>query len=385
VQLLQRHLYAIIYSAVFVLLLIGVIAYSGWTYIFSLTLYFYVPFLLFYFTLDRFSFSLPDFKISTRYTVPFLASTALAIALSHFLILNEIPALSAIMMSLQSEINEVRSSIDVKTSGVFQYLISWNIKAIVPFLLFYFAFKKQWKLFAFFAIFGSFLAVAMMQKSFIIWIWSPTIILLLSRKKWLWILSLGVFVLCVLFFQVWISNARLRGGINDVSSVTNSQSGTSSEISGSLVRRVLLVPGQMVSEWYRIIPDEKPFLYGRDFSLYCKITGKKQADYATELYPLVYPNYAERGLTGSVNVAHFMRTYSNFGPWGFPLAALLLSLLIFFMNNLLDEKTRSIGYCFNIFPLLLLNSGAIMTMFLSAGWGLIFVLLWIHKKDFVND
>ena len=60
-------------------------------------------------------------------------------------------------------------------------------------------------------------------------------------------------------------------------------------------------------------------------------------NYAKELYPLMYPSYAEKGLKGNVNVASFMYDYANFGWKGFILSGFLLGLLFVFIELLFRD------------------------------------------------
>ena len=87
----------------------------------------------------------------------------------------------------------------------------------------------------------------------------------------------------------------------------------------------------MVGHWFEIIP-QKPFLKGKGYNAFCKIAKQKYHDYNLELYPVIFPDYANQGIKGSVNSAHFMRGYSNFGNLGSFLSAIMLALMLSVLN-----------------------------------------------------
>ncbi len=375
-----KHTFFSVYLFFFVLLLIGLYSHSGSAFVTPTLIYFFLPLVLLYLAMQKIEVSLPSFDIGGNKTIKVLLVISLLVAILQFLYLGDIPLITAWSSNLQSEINAARSTIGERTPWILKYLTGWNIKAFVPFLLFTFLKKKKWGVFLIFGIFSSFYAMALMQKAYILWVWAPSFIYLLLNRKWLMASGLGVLNVLVVFFMVFVTNAIIRGGYNDL--VDNSEvieNGKVGIISTGLVNRIVYVPGKIVGEWYRIIPSEKPFLYGQDFAPYCKITGKEHHTYSQELYPIIFPHYAARGLSGSVNVAHFMRSYSNFGYIGLALAALLLVCVLWLILLSAKGESLEMSLCFHLFPVVLLNSGSIFTLMMSGGWFMIFVLLWTHK------
>jgi len=101
--------------------------------------------------------------------------------------------------------------------------------------------------------------------------------------------------------------------------------------------------------------------------------------------PFFYPEYAKQGIKGSVNTAHFMRSYANFGWWGLPISAILLASFFGFLNNIYRKTNPNLAFSLQIFPLLLLSSGSLLTLLFSGGWGLILVLIMLSpSKDNLN-
>jgi hypothetical protein len=195
----------------------------------------------------------------------------------------------------------------------------------------------------------------------------------LNRKWWAGILS--TVVMGVLFVvAVFANNPQLHGGQHDLKP-TMAKKGSAHVVSEGLFKRIFIVPGKTMSMWFKHVPKDKPYLYGKDFGPYAKLTGQKTADYNLELYALFYPDYAKQGVQGSVNTAHFMRTYANFGWWGLPFAAALLAFFFQFLNIVHRKTNAVLAFSLQIFPLLLLSSGSLLTLLFSGGWGLILLLL----------
>lgn len=376
------HFYISVYLAVFSTIYLGLFWLNAFELLTYLTGYFLLPFLAIYIIANRLkTLKLPSFSFNTNWITLGLGFVAFLLISSHFYDLGGIPVIQAYNSQIQSEVNQIRTSIASVSTGIWAYLYAWNLKVFLPFLLLIASHKKRYSLLVIFGIIATFYAFSLLQKSHIVWIWAPTLIYAIFQRFWLLSGLSLLIVITVLGSLVWVTNARLRGGVNDVSKVQNSSS-TGSEISGGLMRRIFIVPSEMVNGWYQTIPEKKPFLYGKDFGLYCKLTNQKCSDYAKELYPIIYPEYAERGLTGSVNAAHFMRSYANFGFFGFFLAAILLNLILLMCKNTESKQNRKIAFALHFFPLVLSGSGSVFTLLMSGGWAITMVLLFLYKNDF---
>ena len=226
--------------------------------------------------------------------------------------------------------------------------------------------------------------LALLQKSLVLWVSIPILVYFLLQRQWIRAILMMAFTGFLFVLAIFANNPQLHGGVNDLRTPTQSEQ-KSSQVSEGLFKRIFIVPGKTLSMWFSHVPKDKPFLYGKDFGLYTKLTGQKTADYNLELYPLFYPAYAKQGVKGSVNTAHFMRAYANFGWWGLPLTAALLALF-FQLLNIVHRKTQGgLAFSLQIFPLLLLSSGSLLTLLFSGGWGLIILLLFFSPKPQASD
>jgi len=147
----------------------------------------------------------------------------------------------------------------------------------------------------------------------------------------------------------------------------------------ALLRRAIYVPGKVVADWYRHIPADKPFLRGCGYRVIAPLFGCQYSNYAQELYPVIYPEYAAKDISGNVNAASFMYDYANFGHTGLIIAGIVLGLLMGLLERLFMGAFE-IKLSLLTFPVLMLSSSALTTLVFSGGMGLM-VLLFILFRD----
>lgn len=398
---LKNHTLIFIYTIVFGILLNGIFIFSGTKYLFELTLFF-VPLLVFYFgfnyILQKKEKSITERLDNLKRHLPknldlFLGAFCVILIISHLISLGGSPALQGLSLDESGEVSELRRSITANASVLWGYLSSFNIKAILPFTLLLFLFKKRKILLIVLFVIGAFYAFSLMQKSYILTVLFPIFLYLLLSKKY--IQSLGIIATCVfiIFSLVYVSNPQMRGGQDTIPKLEISEEFESTPVQGKqdapyyirviygLGKRVFVVPGEMVAQWFDAIPKTKPFLRGNGYYFYCTLTGNEYHEYSKELYPIIRPNYAEKGLKGSVNTASFMYEYSNFGRLGMVLSALFFSIVLIFTEFVFKHNLK-MKIALNLFPVFMLSSGALTTALFSGGWGLIIFLYFLFSKEF---
>jgi hypothetical protein len=381
---IQAHPYFSSYLLVYGLLQIGLLDTSGLTYATPLFFLFFLPFIVFYFGLPvaKLKFDIPSFN------PPKLAWILLGfgglIAIFHLIWLGKIPFMEAWQTRQLSEANLIRKIGSASLPKWLHYASTWSVRAILPASALFFMIKKNKIGFVLSLFVGGFYGLALLQKSLVLWVSIPILVYFLLQRHWIRALLMSALTGLLFVLAIFANNPQLHGGVNDLKTPTPSER-KSSQVSEGLFKRIFIVPGKTLSMWFSHVPKDKPFLHGRDFGLYAKLTGQKTADYNLELYPLFYPEYAKQGVKGSVNAAHFMRAYANFGWWGLPLAAALLASF-FQLLNIVHRKTQGgLAFCLQIFPLLLLSSGSLLTLFFSGGWGLVILLLFFSPKPQAFD
>lgn len=392
----KTHTLFSIYSVVFIILLNGVIETSGSKYVFNMFLFF-IPLVLFYFGFTYFAKN-KKFKVFSSlnnitnllpdYSYLILTGICVFLVVGHLIHIGGSPGAKGLAVMDTKGIVELRRNITSEASSLWNYLSSFNIKAILPFSLLLLAFKKKKLLFGILIAIGALYAFSLMQKSYILTVLFPIILLTLFYKKYLQ--SIGLFLICgiVIISLVYIQNPQMRGGVDNVTKIeislkdrVDSDHPYFIRVLLGLKHRILVVPGEMVAKWFQEIPKNKPFLYENGYGFICKIKGIKHIEYSKVLYPIIRPKYAEKGLKGSVNTASFMYEYSNFGRTGLILSALLLGFLLCFIEFIFGSNML-LKTSLNLFPIFMLSSGALTTALFSGGWGLIIILYYIFTKDF---
>ena len=393
---LKAHTLFSIYTVVFIILLNGVIETSGSKYVFNMFLFF-IPLIIFYFGFTYFAKNKKFKAFSSFKNIPnllpdysYLILTGICVFLvvGHLIHIGGSPGAKGLAVMDTKGIVELRRNITSEASSLWNYLSSFNIKAILPFSLLLLAFKKKKLLFGILITIGAFYAFSLMQKSYILTVLFPVILLCLFYRKYLQ--SIGLVLICgiVIISLVYIQNPQMRGGVDNVTKIevalenrVDSDQPYSIRVLIGLKHRILVVPGEMVSQWFQQIPKNKPFLHENGYGFVCKIKGIKHVEYSKVLYPVIRPKYAARGLKGSVNTASFMYEYSNFGNTGLVLSALLLGFLLFFVESIFGNNML-LKTSLNLFPIFMLSSGALTTALFSGGWGLVVVLYYIFAREF---
>lgn len=380
----KAHPYFTSYLCVYGLLQIGLLHTSGFTYATPLFFLFFVPFLLFYFGLQstKLRLDLPNFN------PPQLAWLLLGfgalVAIFHLIWLGKIPFVEAWQTQRLSEANLIRKIGSASLPKWLHYASTWSVRALLPASALFFLIKKNKIGFALSLCFGVLYGLALLQKSLVLWVSIPILVYFLLQRQWIRALLMSALTGHLFVLAIFANNPQLHGGVNDLKTTTPSERKTS-QVSEGLFKRIFIVPGKTLSMWFSHVPKDKPFLKGRDMQIYAKLTGQKTADYNLELYPLFYPEYAKQGVKGSVNTAHFMRTYANFGWWSLPLAAAFLAIFLQLLNIVHRKTQGELAFSLQIFPLLLLSSGSLLTLLFSGGWGLIILLLFFSPKLQASD
>ena len=372
--LVKAHPYLTTYLFVFALLQVGLIYSSGLTYATPLFFLFFLPLLALYGVFSKLNFPLAFPERNIKHLEKYIFIFALLIIVLHLLWLGKIPFLEAWQAAKLSDANSIRKLSSADLPKWLHYASTWSIRALLPASALFFLYRKNYLGFFLSIGVGSFYGLALLQKSLIFWVGFPVLVYFFLNRKW-WAGILSTLVMGVLFVvAVFANNPQLHGGQHDLQPTLAKKSNTN-VVSEGLFKRIFIVPGKTMSMWFKHVPKDKPFLYGKDFGPYAKLTGQKTADYNLELYALFYPDYAKQGVQGSVNTAHFMRTYANFGWWGLPFAAALLAFFFQFLNIVHRKTNAVLAFSLQIFPLLLLSSGSLLTLLFSGGWGLILLLL----------
>ena len=390
-QIFKSHSLLAIYHIIFAVLIYGILRASGIEYINKLLL-FYVCFLITYLSSYNLlkknnGITFESVSINLNKSVLIIPIISVVLIFFHLLYLGELHAINAIKLKTITEVIQLRRSITADSSYLINYISSFNIKGILPFSLLVLLILKKKKLYWIIFTLGTFYVFCLMQKSFIIIFLGPSLIYSLLKTKWLNVLKYSASISIVMISLVLIQNPEIRnpevsikGGAIKNSEVLNSEKkSTFKKILLGLEKRILIIPGQTVSGWFKFIPEYLPYQKGSGYRFAKFITKKEHSNYAKEIYPLMYPSYAAKGYKGNVNVASFMYDYANFGWKGFILSGLSMGLLFVFIE-LLFRNHLILKLSLNTIPVFLLSSQAITTALFSGGWGLMLILFFLFQK-----
>jgi hypothetical protein len=134
-------------------------------------------------------------------------------------------------------------------------------------------------------------------------------------------------------------------------------------------------------EWYMLDINTQLWKKQKEPSFYVITEIRKYIDYSKELYPILKPNYAKKGLSGTVNVASFVREYSNFGYLGLFLGGAIIALVLVFIDKIFLGY-ENFYYSINLFPIFLFSSSSILTILFSGGWFVFILLFFIFCKSY---
>jgi hypothetical protein len=391
-QIFKSHSLLILYHFIFAILIYGIFKTSGTEYIKELSV-FYFSLVLTYFASyyllikNKFDINLNFKSINLNKWISILPLTSIVLILLHLIYLRDFHALSALKLSSITEVVQLRRSITSESNYLVNYIASFNIKGLLPFTLLSLLILKKKKLYWVLFALGSFYVFCLMQKSFIIVLLAPALIYSLLKFKWIYLIKYVAVITAVITSLVLIHNPEIsKTKVLNKEIVktypkakTTKPNSTFKTILIGLEKRILMVPGKTVTGWFKHIPKDLPYQNGAGYRFAQLITKKEYSNYARELYPLMYPSYAARGLKGNVNVASFMYDYANFGWKGFIISGISLGLLFVFIEWLFINRLI-LKLSINTIPVFLLSSQAVTTALFSGGWGLMLLLYFLFRK-----
>jgi hypothetical protein len=405
----KEHILLTLYSFVFFVLLIGVYSHSEFKY-FPLLAIFIGTLFTSYFLLNNYLSSFFT-KLSDKVSlnINFFPLLNIIVFFSiigfiflHYIYMDGVPLFKALVTLDHLEVSRIRNEVTTNCPKWINYLASFYIKAIIPFYLFYFFHQKKYTLFTILFLVSGFYTLSLLQKSYIVTIILPLFIFFLLSKKWLFSILSTTFIVCSVLFLTRVANPHLN---NEASSKVNKQEiiDTSQTVNQhlssveqppknehqvvtmakSLIDRVFIIPGEIVSIWFSYIPEKLPYLNGCGYRFLTPVLNCEHIKYPEVIYDLEFPEYAKLGVKGTLVTSTFMHDYANFGVIGLFISGIILSF-VFFLIKMLFTNNFKLLLVFNLTPVLLLSSSALSTLLLSHGWMLSVALFVIYSKQIIK-
>ena len=296
------------------------------------------------------------------------------VVFSHFLMLGHVPVLEALTSDSDLGVSVVRQKGYLVLPNFMRYASDYSVKAIGPALMlltYYFRSRLFWAV----LVIGAIYCVGLFVRILPIILFMPLLVHLFMQRRWLHVVvaiaTVAVLVgaltilssitlresamsatensLNVLSGVVKMSPSRdLRGEVSpsrDLRGEVSPSRDLRGEVSPSrdlrgeegdwrrtsaiyaLYDRALLVPGQVIYQWFEYYDEPDRRENGCGYRLLAEHIGCRYVPVPNKLYAAFYHENYENGLRGSLNAASFMTEFANFGPRGFLLSALLAGCL----------------------------------------------------------
>jgi hypothetical protein len=301
-----------------------------------------------------------------------LMVAAILFVLIDLYFLGGLPMMKALEIHTVKELVAWRTNAYSNVPFFWVYIAGWNLKAILPFIVFY-SYRMRWRLaFWFFVLLSSSYAFMLMQKSFCIVVLMPAALWILLSRDW----KILFVLVSISFSSVFFISSHHNNVIKHDETFVSVKSGdASTSVFQGLIHRVFVIPGEIVSLWLDVVPDKEPFLYGRGYGVLAYAMNQPYENYDLKLYRYWKPSYVKQGVQGRVNTATFMREYSNFGYAGLLIACVFIAFVLYLIQFIFGNDWKSLLSLMGM-PVLLLSSSNLLTIFFSGG-AFVFLLLYL--------
>lgn len=350
----------------------------------------------------------PCTVFGVRASVLVLAA-AVGFAGLHLLRLGGIPVVQGMLETDYYTVMLVRQYIfHAELDALWKYGPNFLVKSVFPFLVFYYLFRSR-ILLLLTLVFGGLYAVSLMNKLFVVLLVLPALIHAMIFRRWLATVGLAVIPSLGLTFLILVQNPHLQPlafvetidtlrerthlGLNDEQRAalvryyalraeegekgdgqgrdgdisTDHSTGAVSMASDTLYRRILLVPGAVVTAWFDHIPSRLPFARGCGYRWMAPLVGCEYVAYAFKINEIENPGLASKGVRGSMTAAFFVEDYANFGIAGLVAAGVVLAGILAAIGRLFGDAWQA-NLALNAIPLTLLLEIPLGTVILTGGW-----------------
>lgn len=342
-------------------------------------------------------------------------AAAVGFASLHLLRLGGIPVIQGMLETDYYTVMLVRQYIfHTELNAVWKYGPNILVKSVLPFLVFYYLFRSRLLLLVT-LVFGGLYAVSLMNKLFVVLLVLPALIHALISRRWLTAVGLAVIPALGLTFLILVQNPHMQPqafvdaidamrertslGLNDEQRAAlvhyyalradegekgadegeqsagigggeisrDHSTGALSIASDTLYRRVLLVPGAVMTAWFDHIPSRLPFAEGCGYRWMAPLVGCQYIAYAVRINEIENPELASKGVRGSMTAAFFVEDYANFGIAGLVFAGVVLAMILTAIGRLFGAAWQA-NLALNAIPLTLLLEIPLGTVILTGGW-----------------
>lgn len=389
-SLLARNGVLAIHLAIVALLLVGLVERTHFGFLPDVAIYL-ATLLAAYAVIGRL---LPESKkvfqfgsFSNAYFIKGVLFAQVALMAIHWAYLGGVPLWEALHEQDDLQIVNIRRAAGEDIPLLLSYASHFMIKAFVPVALLL-AWSEHRRLFWLLAFTAATYAVSLLAKSFVITLFIPLWIAFLIGRQWGRFFSLsGAFLVLVIALSSAANPQKFRTEPATSESVAVVPEDEGVKEHGFLLdavlgvgRRMVLMPGWTVAEWFEHIPADIPFAQGGAIRPLATVLSVPYVDFTEKVYQLAHPDMAAQHVPGTMGTASFMYGYANFGRWGLFASGVITALMLLLVQRVFGSRWKW-AVVLNTFPLLALSGSALPTVLLTHGWALTIVLfLWLRPK-----
>ena len=308
------------------------------------------------------------------------------IVLSHFLILGNVPLLEALFSDTDLDVSVVRQQGYFGLPEFMRYASDYAVKAIGPALLlftYYFRSRLFWAV----LVIGMIYSLGLFARILPIILFLPLVTYLLMLRRWGHLAAAIVTVAALVGAVTIMSSITLREAMQPVviqkGYVIGDRDWRHSSVLYALYERALVVPGQVIYQWFDYYDEPARREHGCGYRLLASWLDCNYVPVPSKLYVAFYHEQYEQGMRGSLNAASFMTEFANFGPGGFLLSALMAGCL--FVAVRVIYRNHPLALPLNLPLIVSVMEGNIVTAINSgAGWLVmtsIFLIFFRARKE----
>lgn len=326
-----------------------------------------------------------------------LAASILFIA-GHFVSLGGVPLIKGALDNDYYSIMRTRQSIFMDAPGLFRYGANLLLKSLFPFLILYFYAVRDMKRFWITLFVAICYGAALMNKIFIVIPAFPIIVFLFYKRRFKMAgmaLALPVALLAILVF---VQNPQVRPKLwtpvgmataSGAPMVTERSNGDQIQVDvtaspayqfvETIYLRTIVIPGQVVTAWFRHIPENLPYAKGCAYRWAAAILRCEFQFMPQKVHDIENPILVREGIKGTMTAANFMEDYANFGRAGLIGSGIVMGFLLALIGVIYGVRWR-VAILLNLIPIAMLVELPLSTILLTGGWAFTTLLYALFKS-----
>lgn len=298
----------------------------------------------------------PQLTRPWRLLLTLLVGVYAFIVTKHFALTGYVPIIEALSGASELDVSIVRQGGYFDLPGFMRYASDYSAKALGPALLlvtYHFRSRLFWVVLAI----GVFYSTGLFARILPIMLLAPLVLLMLTQRRWLHAAAVVGLLCFQLAFATAVASPVIREALQlpEIGDSAGSQADETAphinlgsikipkhlklppkrpdedwrrtSIVYSFYDRMLLVPGQVIDQWFQFYAEPEQRESGCGYRVVAPVLGCSYVPIPSKLYAAFYQENVEQGMRGSLNAASFMTEFANFGPAGFLLSALMGGLL----------------------------------------------------------